>query len=389
LSVRQDPVYRCRSCGQELETCGVPCPRGDGIVEALYARKRFRRFATLRSQAPGIWRYRRVLPPVENAISLDEGWTPLHESRAINQRIGCSLFFKDEGRNPSGSFKDRAAALMVSVAVAQGRSTVVLTSSGNAAGSVAMYAAAAGIECVVFMSEGAPREKVVHTRSFGARVVQPRSTSGRLLRAAARQAADEHGWAVLSTTAQENPLAVEGFKTIAYEIAEQGLPDVVATPVGAGTLLLGLRKGFAELLQWGLIERMPRLLGVQPEGCNPVVRAFRRNARTVEPVTSVETIATGVMLEDPGLDGAETLRAVRETRGAMLDVPDEEIIDAMRLLARQEGIFAEPSGALSVAGVIVARERGILDSGDRVVALITGSGFKDIANVEKSLLVSS
>jgi len=376
-----EPIFRCRSCGWTTGSPKDACPNRDGIVEAVYLRNRLSVWPEVRAERPGIWRYALVLPAFPVSLSMHEGQTPLLQSRWIGPERRLSLSFKDEGRNPSGSFKDRAAALMVSEAAGRACKAAVLTSSGNAACSIAMYCALAGMQCVVFVSEGASPEKVLHARSFGARVIKLKLQSEAAVSEATSWAAQHDGWTNLSMVAQENPLTLEGYKTLAYEVAERDVPDAVVVPVGAGTLLLGIWKGFQEAHQWRLIDRIPRLIGVQPAGSSPIVRAYQEGAERVEPDKYVDTIATGVALGDPGLDGQEVLRAVRETEGAMIAVDDKAILEATGLLARCEAILAEPSGALSVAGVIRSSQEGLLSAGDRVVAVITGSGLKDTATM--------
>jgi threonine synthase len=298
-----------------------------------------------------------------------------------------SLLFKDETRNPSGSFKDRAAALIVSEAVERGAGGVVLTSSGNAAAALAMYCAIAGIACRIYASPLACREKLLQARAFGAVVAQPVDASESALASTVSSIADEPGWSDASTIAAKSPLTVEGYKTIAYEIAAVMHPTAIIAPVGAGTLLLGLWKGFRELRDWGLTPCVPRLIGVQPEGWDPVSIAFERGAQEIAPRFGGQTIAHGVALGDPGPDGRAALRAIRETGGAVLSVDDEAVRTAQDRLARCEGVLTEPSGAVAVAGAWSARKANVIDEHDTVVAIITGHGLKDGAGL--SALVDS
>lgn len=375
---RKWPDFRCSRCGWEVEGRVAPCPHADGLVEADYSARHPTRWSELIApHAEGIWRYEAALPPFPVRVSRAEGGTPLLESRRIGVDLRVRLAFKDETRNPTGSFKDRAAAILVSEAVSSGCTGLALTSSGNAGASLAMYCALAGLGCAVYAAEAASEEKLLQAQAFGAKVVRRSGWSEEQLAGAAREAASELGWGDASTVAERCPLAVEGYKTMAYEIGALGVPDAVAVPVGAGTLLLGLWKGFRELRAWGITDDLPRMIGVQPLGWDAVTRAFERGEPEIHPQYGPPTIASGAALGDPGLDGRETLRAVRESGGSMVAVSDDRTLSAQRHLARMEGILAEPSGALSLAGVECALRMARIRSGERVVAVVTGAGLKD------------
>lgn len=373
--------FRCSDCGWRSSSPIALCACGKGLMETDHTSLRPMTWDRLMPAGEGIWRYASALPVSSVHVSHAECDTPLLRSRRLSTVLGLDLSFKDETRNPTGSFKDRAAALIVSEAAARGARGVALTSSGNAASSLALYSALAGIACRVYAPSTVPREKLLQTRAFGATVVQPSGMDERGLSEAAAEAASAPGWADGATVAARCPLTLEGYKTIAYEIGAVAVPRTIVIPVGAGTLLLGIWKGFRELHDWGLTRIVPRLIGVQSEGWDPVTRAFRRGDNRIVPCAGAETIAQGVALGDPGIDGVETLRAVRESGGAVISVDDAAIRRAQAGLAREEGILAEPSGALPLAGAVHARDEGFLDAGESVVVIVTGHGMKDAASL--------
>jgi threonine synthase len=328
-----------------------------------------------------VWKYGDLYPissPHPEDLNLGEGGTPLIRAPKVGHRIGVeNLWCKCDHLNPSGSFKDRSAAVGVAWAKEQGCPGVICASTGNAAGAAATYAARAGLPAYLVVSSRAPRSKLSGAVAHGARVFSIADDfSGAF--AAAREAAAEVGLANVTTT-YVNCYAYEGYKSVAYELYEQlgTVPDWVVVPVGSGPLLYGVRKGFKELRQFGLIDRIPRLLAVQPEGCAPIARAFAANEKVVA-WSETDTVASGI--DDPlqgyEHDGDLTLAAVRESGGVALAVPDADILEAGRLLAQSEGMFVEPAAAASVAGACAAKQWGHIDSSEAVVCLLTGHGLK-------------
>jgi threonine synthase len=280
--------------------------------------------------------------------------------------------------NPSGSFKDRSAAIGVAWARERGYPGVICASSGNAAGAAATYAARAGLPAYVVVSSRAPKSKLSLATAHAAHVFTVVGDFSRAF-AAAREAAVEVGLVNVTTT-YVNCYAYEGNKSVAYELYEQMevVPEWVVVPVGSGPLLYGVWKGFRELREFGLVDRIPRLLAVQPEGCAPIARAFAAGEEVVKPWSRVDTVVSG--LDDPlqgyERDGTLTLMAVRESGGAALAVPDAEILRAGRLLAHEEGLFVEPAAAASIAGAAAAKRSGYIDGSEVVVCLLTGHGLK-------------
>jgi threonine synthase len=330
--------------------------------------------------APGIFRYASLLPPVPAAarVCLAEGATPLLDIPAAGHVAGVPLLLaKDESRNPTGTFKDRAMALAASVARAEGAAGIVCASTGNAGASAAAYGARAGLPVVILVPVGTPPAKMAQAAVCGARVIAVEGTYSDAWSMAAA-ISGSLGW-LNATTTFTCPYVVEATRTVAYEIAQQlGAPDWVAVPIGAGPLLVGIREGFEDLRALGVVERVPRLLALQPAGCAPIVRAFEEGAPT-RPWGTPETVAGG--LADPLAgypdEGDVTVRAIVASDGAAVAVDDEATIAAISMLAGREGLFQEPASAIAIAGVAEARRRGLIADGDTVVACLTGTGLKD------------
>ncbi|TFG10639.1 threonine synthase [Candidatus Thorarchaeota archaeon] len=388
------PKYKriqCAGCGKSYSFDDVPPNDGCGgridfhlDMDALSASVERRE---VRKVSGGIWRYFDFLPlrHRENALTLGEGNTPLVRGQRLAEHLGVkNLHLKIETLNPSGSFKDRPICVGVSRAAEDGVSTVAAASSGNAAASMATYAARAGLEAVVLVPEKTPTGKTVHLQTLGAHVfrvkkekegVDPTTT---LL----KEACSEFGWIPVPSFGPFNCFQFEGNKTIGYELSEQMQwvpPDWVLFPTGSGGLMAGTMKGFVEYRQLGFIEEVPRPVVVQPEGCSPIVRAFREKVQPekIEPWDSNETVAGG--LADPfPWDGDAALKYLNDLNGEAVSVPDEKIKEYVLRLASLEGVFAEPSGVAALAGLEALLAEGVIDSADTVVVPITGSGFKDL-----------
>lgn len=324
----------------------------------------------------GMWRYRGLLPLDDGPIvyPLPVGGTPLIAPPALRARLGLpNLWLKDETRGPSASNKDRATALVLQQAMATGIQRVTCASTGNVAVSLAVGAAAAGKQAITFVAADVADSKLQFMLEAGAIVIKVREgydAAFRLSRAAAR----EFGWIDRNTGV--NPATIEAKKTVALEIWEQlgrGVPDVVMVPVGDGPTLNGMAKGFRELVECQAIDRVPRLIGVQAEGCQPIKRAWETGGR-VRPATPA-TIADGIAVGNP-VSGLLAVRDVVQSGGSFVSVSDEQMLDAMRLLATQAGVLAEPAGAAALAGLLVALERRLVGPAERIVVLVTGSALK-------------
>jgi threonine synthase len=322
------------------------------------------------------------LEKYESIVSLEEGNTPLIRTESL----GDGFYVKDETRNPTGSFKDRPNTVGISKAVELGAKTVAIASSGNAAGSLSAYAAKAKIECVVCVPEDTPNSKLKQIMVFGAKVAKVRGTYSNAFNLI-RESCQKFGWHNLTSVCTANPYQVEGDKTAAYEIYERlNNPDWVLVPLGAGPLLVGIYRGFWELREAGLMDRIPRLVGVQAEECAPIVRAFKRGEKEVtawegKPHTVAHSIADP--LTGYSQDGTLTLEKIRESNGVAESVNDDEMLEAVWQLSKGEGIFAEPAAASTLAAANKLKRNRIISNGDKVVLMVTGTGLKSSAVLDR------
>jgi threonine synthase len=326
-----------------------------------------------------MWRYAPVLPVRQPAsiVSLGEGMTPLVRANRLGASVGAAnIWIKDEGLNPTATFKARGLSCAVSMAVELGIGKVVMASAGNAASALAAYAAAAGIEAHLFMPRDVPHANYVECRAYGAEVTLVDGLIGDCAKLAADRE-DREGWFDLSTL--KEPYRVEGKKTIGYEIAEQlgwTLPDAIVCPTGGGVGLIGMWKAFEEMERLGWTGgKRPRMISVQAHGCQPIVRAFERGAGQAEFFENAVTVAAGLRVPKPFGDGL-ILKILRESGGTAVAVSDQELIDAGGRLAALEGIFAAPEGAACVAALRKLFAGGLLKADERIVVLNTGSGLK-------------
>jgi threonine synthase len=327
---------------------------------------------------PTMWRYRELLPVPGGAevVSLGEGFTPLLPVHRLGNAVGLpGLWVKDEGLNPTGTFKARGAACGISMARALGIREVGLPTAGNAGAAWACYGAAAGLRVHVAMPADAPLANRAECRLYGAELTL---VDGSISDAAGvvEEGVRERGWFDVSTLRE--PFRIEGKKTLGLEIAEQlewQPPDAILYPVGGGVGIIGIWRAMQQLRELGWIESLPRLVVTQAEGCAPIVKAFEEGREESEPWEGGETIAAGLRVPK-ALGDFLVLRAVQATGGTAIAVTDEEILDAMRALAREAGILAAPEGAATLAAAKRLRERGDLGPDDRVVLINTGTGLK-------------
>ncbi len=382
-----DPVPTALTC----PACAAGAASGGGtgnetgILDAVYDYDRVRDVLTDRSLAGNrdftMWRYLPLLPvsPATPRPNLRVGWTPLYRADTYARAVGLeNVYVKDDGQNPTASLKDRASALGVVKAVEAGATTIACSSTGNAGSSLAGNATAAGLKSVVFVPERAPQGKLAQLLLFGATVVL---VKGDYEAAFALSAAAIAKWGWYNRNAAINPYLVEGKKTVSFEIAEQlrwRAPDWVAVSVGDGCTVAGVGKGFAELQRIGLIERVPRILGVQAKGSAPLYRAFRAGLETFTPEPE-ETLADSIAVGVPR-NPVKALRAIRESKGEMVTVTDDGILAAMRALGRATGVLAEPAAAAAFAGLAKAATLGLIRPSDVVVGIVTGNGLKDVGN---------
>ncbi len=360
------------------------CPDG-GILEARYDLDRLRTEVDRDALGRGpssLWRYAPLLPAARPhaAATLGEGWTPLLPVPALGRDMGCSnLWVKDEGRNPSGTFKDRGAAVAATRMVELGIDTMIHNSSGNAAAAWALYAARAGIRCVNLLPDDVLPASLLQSSMAGADtyvVDGPWLESGAMVRAAA----DRHGWFNGGTL--KEPYRLEGKKTMGFEVCEQlgwKLPDVLVYPTGGALGAIAMYKAFRELRELGWIDahHLPRLIVTQYEGCAPIVRAFEEGKDRAEPWRDLDVLPGGLKSTTPPGDRA-VLSILRETGGTALAVSTEDSLTAVARMTRAEGIFPCPESATTLVGLDEALKRGVVDRGDTIVLMITGSGLRSI-----------
>ena len=383
----------CVRCGKEFSTdkirytcdqCGIA-----GILDVRFDYPAMQKTLTRRYLAScqdySMWRYFPAIPVngKTGIQPLKVGWTPLYRTDKFQQETGLEeLFVKDDSRNPTASLKDRASAVAVARAVEFGARIICAASTGNAASSLAGFAACAGIETVIFVPQTAPEAKVTQLLIYGSKVFLIDGTYDQAVELCF-EAASEFGW--YNRSCAINPYLVEGKKTIAYEMCEQlnwTVPDLVVVAVGDGCTISAVWKGFKECYALSLIDRLPKIIGVQAENADPVTRAFNRGTSEFEyrkPQTIADSIAVGVPR-----NGIKALNAVRESQGFMIDVTDDEILAAMLLLARRTGLFGEPAGVAGFAGIMKMHQLNMLAGHETVVSIISGSGLKDIRSAGRA-----
>ncbi len=338
--------------------------------------------STFAAGPPGLWRYKHLLPVrTTTPISLGEGGTPLVHLQRLGARLGLpKLYAKDETRNPTWSYKDRLCATAVSHAVEIGAEVITISSSGNHGASTAAYAARAGLPCVIFTTASVPDTMKVLMQAYGAAVVECPTSEARW--ALMRQGVERLGWYPTSgfmlPPVGSNPWGIEGYKTIAYEVAEDfawRAPDVVVVPSSYSDGLYGIWKGFSELRQLGLVKTAPRMIAAEPFG--PLAHAIEQG---LEAPAIVERSHSSVAFSIASSYGTyQGLAALRESGGAGVRITDEGIFEAQRALGAEEGLFAEPSSAAAMTAVMQLASRRALDPGDTIVIVLTSSGLKDPA----------
>ena len=381
MSFAQDIVCSRCDCSYPLKRSINLCACGSPLLVRYDLKKAAARVApsSFQTRSATLWRYRELLPLQDDAnlVTLGEGFTPLLDAKALAQEFSVKrLWIKDESRNPTGSFKDRGLSVAVSRAKELGIKKVAIPSAGNAAGSLAAYAARAGIEAHIFMPRDTPSANQIEVRQYGARLTLVYgliSDCGRLI--AEKKSAE--GWFDVSTL--KEPYRVEGKKTMGYEIAEQlgwNLPDVIIYPTGGGTGLIGMWKAFAEMEKLGWItSKRPRMVAVQASGCAPIVKAFNDGKDTAEPWQNAQTVAAGLRVPQAVGDFL-MLRVLRESNGTAISVGDDEILAEIPRIGRTEGIFFCPEGAACVVALRHLTQSGWIRSTEEVVIFNTASGLK-------------
>ena len=373
----EEADYYCPACGYRA-----------GILDVLYdyeaVQKELNAEALAGNRELSMWRYLPLLPVAspESIPQLQVGWTPLYDARRLASELGVArCWVKDEGRNPTASFKDRASAVGVVKALEKRAAQIACASTGNAASSLAGLAAVAGIPATIFVPARAPEAKVAQLLVYGARVLSVEGTYDEAWEMCMKASA-EFGW--YNRNCAINPYLIEGKKTVALELIEQlsriepgRFPDWVVVSVGDGCTIGGVWQGLKEMNRLGLLPRLPRVLGVQAMGCQPFVTAWRERSGLTP--CAANTLADSIAVGHPR-NFAKGMRAVTESGGAFIAVPDEEILESITLMARRAGVFGEPAGVAGAAGVRRAVAAGIIRRKESVALVMTGNGLKDIGS---------
>jgi threonine synthase len=361
--------YQCKECGGLLE-----------ITFKISGRK-----APWKNRSLSVWKYRELLPINDDRFitTLAEGGTGLHPCPHLGREIGLKkLYVKNEGENPTGSFKDRGMTVALSKARELGKKKVVCASTGNTAASLAAYSARAGLTCIVIVPEGkVAAGKMLQVMIHDASIFQVRGDFDEAMKAVVTLTERRKAFYLMNSL---NPFRLEGQKTLAYEVCDQldgKTPDTLVLPVGNGGNISAIWKGYSEYNMLGITKTRPRMIGVQAEGASPIAKAVRHRQERIQPVTHPRTIASAIRIGSP-VNWTKVLPAINESHGTAETVSDREILRAQRDLASKEGIFVEPASAASIAGLRKSREAGRIDRSDLVVCVTTGHGLKDPSVVD-------
>jgi threonine synthase len=386
---------KCLICGKQYLPDQVEYTCADhgneGILDVCYdysaINSSFSKCDLAGSQEFSIWRYKPLLPIAADAVvpPLTVGWTPLYDAKRLAATLGIAeLWVKDDGRQPTASFKDRASAIAVVKAREKGFKIITTASTGNAAAALSGLCASVGQENVIFVPETAPQAKITQLLTYGSHVVLVTGSYDDAYELC-MIAAKKYGWYNRNTG--YNPYMTEGKKTVAFEICEQlqwQPPDKIFVSVGDGCIIGGVYKGFRDLLALGWIDKMPAILGIQAEGSNYLYQAWKNDEDVLtKPAISANTIADSISAGLPR-DRIKAMAAVKETKGAFICVSDREILTAITTLARGCGVFSEPAGAAAYAGLEKAVQSGLVSDKDSVVVINTGNGLKDVPSALKS-----
>uniref|UniRef100_A0A7J2U2H2 Threonine synthase n=1 Tax=Ignisphaera aggregans TaxID=334771 RepID=A0A7J2U2H2_9CREN len=382
---RDGVTLRCIACN--YTTSAEPwlflCPKCGNLMEVVMPSKNNFSWDVARKRRFGVWRYRELLPLSNDVepITMGEGGTPLI---SVNRIVNRGVFVKFEGANPTGSFKDRGMTVGITIAKSLGVEGVIVASTGNTAASAAAYAARAGLQCVVVLPRGGvARGKLAQALLHGAKIVEVDGVFDEALEEVFTEVV-LNGKRDLYPLNSYNPWRLEGQKTLAFEIVDEleEPPDYVFVPVGNAGNISAIWKGFKELYNYGLISRLPRMIGVQAEGAAPLVRTWALKSRSLMAIEKPVTIASAIRIGKP-VNWLKALKAVEESRGTFVSVSDEEIVKSMKDLAMYEGIGVEPASAASLAGYRKALELGIVDRNSVTVLVATGHALKDPDTISK------
>lgn len=377
--------YECMSCGKTYDPSRklYTCPECGSLLEVELDLEKIKEEIdeeALKEEPVSTWKYRTFLPVEDDSkiVSLNEGGTPLYSCERLADEIGVDeLYVKFEGGNPTGSFKDRGMTLGVTKALEYGVETVACASTGNTSASLAAYSAKAGLDCVVLIPKGKiALGKLAQAAMHGARIIAIEDNFDEALTLVRRLCDDREDIYLLNSV---NPYRPQGQKTIGFEISDQlgfGSPDRIIVPMGNCANIWAIYKGFYEFREVGVVDKIPKMTGMQAEGAMPVVNAVKKDLEKVEPEEEPETIATAIRIGDP-VNGPKALRAIRKSGGTAESVSDDEIVEAQKMLARLEGIGVEPASAASIAGLEKLVEQGEVESDEQVVSVVTGHILKD------------
>ena len=384
-------TLQCINCGKDhkLDEVKYTCLACGGNLQVLYdynlIKKRLNCEVLKENHDRTIWRYMDILPLAgfKNIPPVQVGWTPLYKADRLGAEAGVpNLYIKDDGRNPSASFKDRASAVVVAKARELKEKVITTASTGNAASSLACLTGSLDLKTIIFVPETAPVAKVAQLLVFGAVVIMVKGTYDDAFDLCLK-ASQEYGWYNRSTGV--NPFTREGKKTCAFEICEQlkwETPDKVFVPVGDGNIISGMWKGFVEFHRLGIIDKLPQMIAVQAEKSDAVKRAFEAGGEIQ--AVSGETIADSISVSVPR-DGLAAVMAIKDSGGFAVSVTDAEILEAIPQIARGSNVFAEPAAAASYAGLKKAAAAGKIKDSESAVVLISGNGLKDVQSAMKSV----
>ena len=371
--------YTCDDCGPKL---GIL----DFVYDYEYIKTKVSKEKFAANKDNSMWRYEAFMPVTEGGPrpKLRVGWSPLYKADVLGDAIGLdTLYVKDDGINPTASLKDRASAVAVARAMEEGAEVICCSSTGNAASSLAGNAASVGIKSVIFVPGRAPIGKVSQLKIFGAEVMSVQGSYEETFKLSA-EAIDRYGW--YNRNAAINPVMVEGKKTVSLEICEQmdwEVPDWIVFSVGDGCTIAGAWKGYKDLHEAGLIDRLPKVAGIQAEGCAPLAHAWERGDGEKWNPEVENTVADSIAVGVPR-NAVKALRAINESGGVWETVSDEKILDTMRLMGKTSGVFGEPAGCAGMAGLQVLVEKGVIKKEEIVVCAVTGNGLKDVNNAIKA-----
>ena len=362
-------VYFCKKCGDILEI-----KQDHNLLDARLRKSEWRKTPI------SVWRYRDFMPINDRSkiVTLNEGGTGLHRCESLGKHLGLSqLYVKNEGENPTGSFKDRGMTVGVTKAVELGVKSVICASTGNTSASLAAYAAKAGLHCTVLIPAGKiAYGKLAQAIIYGAKVIQVRGNFDEALDIVLKLSEKHRDIYLLNSI---NPFRIEGQKSLGYEIAEQldhEPLDRVIVPVGNAGNISAIWKGFTEFHDLGFLKSLPKMTGIQAQGSAPIVEAIRTGSNNIIAVAKPETVATAIRIGAP-VSWKKAVKAIRDSGGTAETVTDNEILEAQKILSRLEGLFVEPASASSIAGLKKLIEKGEIDKDERVVCVTTGHGLKD------------